>query len=419
MMTTEELVTITEKYIGPETIAIGVSSTFWQDFENVVNRFAEPDWVFNSRKELESRHKLYWLLGGTASTIGKQRNEWIKFRSYAEDSLLKWMDEHSNKFVRRELFDIKCLYKSFEENDFIQPHEIIPMELGRGCHFKCKFCNLPMTGKKKGTYLRDMESVKSEFLENYEKWGSTRYFFTDDTVNESEEKMINLANIAQSLPFKLEWVGYNRLDLIWSRPGESTILKDSGLRSAFFGIETLHPGAAKAVGKGWNGKHFKDYILKLKKEWNDKITWKIALITGLPGESKDSILETHQWCKENEMYEWNFGALYITRNVGKVWLSEFELDYQKYGYSFEHSEGLNWKNEHFTFNEAYSLSNILNTEAKAQYTMPTAFDLAQNVGLGYTFDEMLLVKRKDLPVLDFLDKQTRLVRNYIDYQLNA
>lgn len=418
MMTTEELVTITEKYIGPETIAIGVSSTFWQDFEAVLNRFLEPTWVLNARKEIESRHKLYWLLGGGAATRGRKNNTWITFPGYAEDSLLQWMDNNSSKFRKRDLFDIQTSKNGFVEDDFIRPFEVLPMELGRGCQFKCSFCSFPLIGKKKGTYIRDLELIKAELLENYEKWGLTRYYFVDDTVNESEEKVYAMAELAQSLPFRLEWVGYNRLDLIWSRPGTVKALKDSGLRSAFFGVESFHPEAARAVGKGWMGKKSKDFILELKKEWNDEITWKIALIVGLPGENEESIIETHNWCRDNEMYEWNFGPLYITRDPGKVWKSQFETEYEKFGYTFANPTTDHWKNEHFTFARAVELSKRLSSEAKANYTMPTAFDLGQNVGLGYSFDEMLLVKRKDLPLIEFIVRQNAIAREYIDYQIN-
>jgi radical SAM superfamily enzyme YgiQ (UPF0313 family) len=43
--------------------------------------------------------------------------------------------------------------------------ETLPIELARGCIFKCKFCSYPLLGKKKGTYLRDFSQVKDEMIE--------------------------------------------------------------------------------------------------------------------------------------------------------------------------------------------------------------------------------------------------------------
>ena len=37
----------------------------------------------------------------------------------------------------------------FEKNDFILPGESLPLELSRGCIFKCRFCQYPNIGKDK------------------------------------------------------------------------------------------------------------------------------------------------------------------------------------------------------------------------------------------------------------------------------
>jgi radical SAM superfamily enzyme YgiQ (UPF0313 family) len=416
-MTPNELAAITEKNIDSDTLAIGVSSTFWHTIDMFGQQYQEPKWVLDTRALLSTRINLPWLLGGYAATTGKPTLDWINFSGNAEDSLLKWMDENSSKLVRRDLFDVQNITKSFLADDFIQPHEAIPIELGRGCQFKCKFCSYPLIGKKKGTYLRDFGLIKDEFLRNYEEWGTTKYYFQDDTVNESEEKVRALADIAQSLPFKLEWVGYNRLDLIGSRPGTAQMLKDSGLRSAYFGIESFHPAASHAVGKGWIGKHGKDFLLKLKEEWKGEITWYLSLIIGLPGEGPESIEETQQWCIDNEMYEWNFIPLYINRLQSNVWKSEFEIEYEKYGYSFpDGADSVNWKNDIWTQQETQIFRNSL-LERGQLCQKPTAYLLNTLVGLGYSFEELMHTRKNELDWPEFNRKTSVIVRNYVDFQL--
>jgi len=417
LIQTNDLVNIVEKHIGPETLAIGVSSTFWNGEIQTSRDFPEPDWVLNAHRLISSRHKLPWLLGGYAAASPKLSQEWwVKFHSNAEDALLKWMDENSSKLRRRELFDIKTLTKSFVEDDFIQPFEVMPIELGRGCMFKCRFCRYDLLGKTPGTYLRDYGLLKDEFLRNYDEWGTTKYSYLDDTVNESEEKVRALADIAQSLPFKLEWVGYNRLDLICRRPGMIQMLKDSGLRSAYFGIESFHPRASLVVGKGWSGKEAKDFLLKLKKEWNEDITWYLSFIIGLPGEDRASIEDSNQWCIDNGMYEWTFHPLNINLSPGKLLKSEFDREYEKYGYSFPFNDGLNWKNDLWTWKEArqYSLELIGRTTTEHK---PTAWFLAQLVGLGYNYEDLMHRVKKTIDWKIFENKTVEIIQSYVTHQM--
>lgn len=416
-MTPVELAEITEKHIGSETLAIGVSSTFWNEYSRTAWESREPDWVLDARMLLSTRVKIPWLLGGAKSPYITEKLDWIKIHGFAEDSLLKWMDENSNRLVRRNLFDVKNICNSFMIDDFIQPSEVLPIELGRGCQFKCKFCSYELTGKKRGTYLRDFNLIKEEFLRNYEQWGTTKYYFQDDTVNESEEKMIALANIVQGLPFKLRWVGYNRLDLIGTRPGSALVLKDSGLISTLFGIESFHPHAARVVGKGWNGKYGKDFLLKLKEEWKGDINWMCTFIAGLPGEDRTSIEETNQWCIDNKMYGWDLFPLYIntTRPEGSP-SSEFDRTYKDYGYSFKDIKTNNWENDIWTYKEASDLAEDI-TIKNRQYQYPTINLLASLTGLGYSFEELMHIPTDKLPWAEFMERNKVMVKNYIDFQL--
>ena len=322
---------ITESYIDKDTIAIGVSTSFWMSI-------VEPAWVKPARSEIESKHpNIKWILGGAREIEYQQ--EWIEFTSYAEDSALSFLSE--NKSTNR--FDVKHSTGRYTPLDFIQPHEVLSMELGRGCQFKCRFCAYPMIGKKKGTYIRNMHLIREELIKNYEEYGVTRYNFIDDTVNEDEEKVENLARLAQSLPFELEWVGYCRADLIWARPSTIQTLRDSGMRSTFFGIESFHPEASKIIGKGWSGKHAKSFLLELKDRWRDQISISLGLIVGLPYEPLDSLDEHSEWLISNDFGgRWAWTPLNVSNKSKYRWRSEFENNHHKYGIKFNKEESHDW-----------------------------------------------------------------------------
>lgn len=431
-LSTDTLVSLTEKHIGSDTVGVGVSTTFWNDIRSV-NRmdkdykktsddnYFEPAWVISAREDIEKRHtNLEWLLGGASVTyrqLGhlKTRFDWEKFYNHAEDALLKFMDEKSNKTITRKSFDIKTQNHCFYDDLTIMPTETLPIELGRGCQFKCRFCSYPLIGKKKGTYTRDLEHVERELLFNYEKHGVTRYAIMDDTVNESIEKIEELANIAQRLPFKLEWIGYNRLDLIGSQPQMVDLLKASGLKSTFFGIESFHPEASKIVGKGWNGKHGKEYLLELNEKWNCDISMTLAFIVGLPHEDKQSLLDTHEFCINNNISSWIYLQLYLNRNFKQ---SEFEKNYEEYGFSFPHPmKNDYWVNDLWNHETAIKQTIELNYEPRRMNMVkPMTWYIPIYATLGYTYDEVKNIPVKQLDRVELSKRFRSFVDSYVEKQ---
>jgi hypothetical protein len=412
IMPTETLAELTEKYIDSTTIAIGASSIFWEKISARAWTPYEAKWVVAAREIVERRHpNVKWILGGYNIEAPSIKMNWVKFVGYAEDSLLKWMDENSGKYLRRDLFDIQTLRFNFVEDDLIRPEEALPMELGRGCQFKCSFCSYPLIGKKKGTYLRGFDIIREEFIRNYNEWGTTWYYFLDDTMNESEEKVQALADIVQGLPFELKWTGYNRADLIWSKPETSQWLRDSGLKSCTFGIESFHPKASMSVGKGWSGKHGKEFLLELKEKWGSEITWHLAFIAGLPGESIDDVKASYQWCIENKMYNWAIRPLSINRTPTKLWKSVFDTEYEKYGYRFPEGDLYNWENDLTTHKEVYSFTTEMNRRSIQHCTLGNWL-LTDLAGLGYNYRDINTVILKDLPWREFYSRTINIVNGY-------
>lgn len=424
-MTVDQLTQITEKYIENSTVAIGVSTTFWPTGTRVLSVNAPkqvydvPPWVDRARNQLENKHtNIKWCLGGARTFYYQSMPQWQCFSGDAEDSVLKWLDEITGKKIFRQPFDIKEAASHFVDDDHIQPQEVIPVELGRGCMFKCKFCSFDKLGKKPGTYLKNYHRVYQEILEHHEKWGTTRFVYVDDTVNESEEKIQALADIALSVPFKLEWVGFIRADLIWSKPNTAQLLKDSGLRSASIGIESFERKSSQLIGKGWSGKHARDWLLEKRAEWGDDVNWYLSLIVGIPGQTFNQLNEDCDWLIKNDMHSWSFLPLYIMSDHTQIegsWMSEFTRNYSQYGFEFpDSSRPWYWKNGKWNFDVALEVSRLLN-EKGFEYTKSTSFQMAETATHGFEFDEIMNLKWKDYPwervyksAVDFIDKYIKL-----------
>lgn len=424
VLTLDQLIAITERHIGKDTIAIGVSTTFWQPRRNFqlkprltpISTQHEPEWVVNARNTIARKYpNLQWILGGPNAGLHNKIPvfDWTVFWGSAEDALLKFVQDHVGTPTNTQ-FDITTSSCKYPDGLSIQPTEVVPMELARGCQFKCKFCSYPFIGKKKGTYIRDPSMIEDDLLRNYEKYGTTSYLFLEDTVNESVEKLEALANIAQRLPFKLTWSGYTRLDLIGSQPDTIPILEASGLVGTFFGIESFHPEASKAVGKGWNGKHGKEFLLELMCRWRYKVNMTLGLIIGLPKEPFVSILQTHKWCIDNKIHSWRFAPLVIDRTSNN--LSEFAKNYSQYGYRFPKPLTPEyWESDLWNQKSAVSLAKELHFgKLKPDTMIPSAWTAVTYLALGYTQEEILTL---NFSRIDYDQAYTQFVEKYVKSQL--
>lgn len=293
-------------------------------------------------------------------------------------------------------FDFNKSSIVYTDDDIILPGEVLGIEIGRGCIFKCAFCAYPLNGKKSVDYIRHRDIIVEELLRNYQNYGITRYMVIDDTFNDSVEKCKMMLEISQALPFKLEWWGYIRLDLLVAHPETVPMLFNSGLTSAFFGIETLNPLAAKRIGKGGSRSRQIDMLNYIKDQWGDKVSLQGAFIFGLPGEDIASMQKTAQFLlsDSNPLDSWHVGPLVLKHNPEKnsaEFFSDIELNYEKYGYTkvgVSSSAGVSasspnrdnsyvlWENEHTSFMEVRSLAHSLMQHPKQRLSGRAALLLA-------------------------------------------
>lgn len=416
-----DLVDLTLQHVDKSTIAIGVSNTFWSHksffYKKGDGEHFEPDWVIKARDVIQTLNsKIDWLLGGpyTANIPpNSTKFDWRLFYGFAEDNILKYMDDMSGKKRTHISFDVKNIIGPFNTEDCIQPFEVLPIEMSRGCQFRCTFCRFPLLGKEKNSYLRNSSSIEDELLRNYDNFGVTRYSFMDDTFNESIEKVENIANISKRLPFTMEWVGFLRLDLIGSNRPTIQLLKDSGMKSCHFGVETFHRESAKMIGKGWNGVHGKEFLLELKDIYKDNVNFFMSFIVGLGNEPVDNINTTHQWCKDNDMAGWTFYPLGIKPDATGEWKSVFDGKYADYGYTFTNPIKKDvWTNGTWTSITAKEKADSLMTECQL-YEKPSGFLLGELGTLGYKFDEIMNVYKKSISSRDIVKKRSAFLQRYI------
>jgi len=244
----------------------------------------------------------------------------------------------------------------WDHDDHIFEREHLPIEIARGCIFKCSFCSYPLNGKKLWDFCKSPKVLKEEMMRNYIDHGTEGYMFSDDTYNDSVEKISKLNDMYKTLPFNLEFSSYARADLIISKPESWDILAESGLKSVFFGIESFNHESAKSIGKGMHPDKVKEG-LQWMKEKHPHILISCGFIAGLPYETKESLNSTCDWLESNNYVDsYSFQVLSISP------LSKIGIDPVKYGYKFNEQ---GWYNDNMTAAEAEkiasrSMKNTLN-----------------------------------------------------------
>lgn len=436
----DELEKILLSCIDESTLAIGVSTTFYYN-QDTKGKFISASRHFNQVLPKKLRGLLFKIknqfpkikiTGGGANSYQVERDGLfdVIFHGYSEQSVLEYLQSLKGESLKRlwprkdnqiiidgktSHFDITTLEHRWDKNDCILPGETLPIEISRGCIFKCNFCSYPLNGKKKFDYLRDPNLIKEELIYNYENFGTTNYFFTDDTFNDSTLKIETLHKAITSLPFKIKFVTYLRLDLLHAHKEQIPLLKEMGLGSCFFGIETLNHSSGKAIGKGMKPELIKEFLLDLYyNHWNSEIPFTCSFIIGLPGESTESIRETHEWCRNTPFNDLWFPLFIKTKSHYK---SEFDTNYKNYGYKLD-SQG-NWYTDIMTYQQALSLAEEFNNIGLYNENTPSSWLLFGLLSYGFNISELKDTKIQDLHWPSILLKKFKLFKQYKESLLKA
>ena len=269
--------------------------------------------------------------------------------------------------------------------------------------------------------MPDIAYHREKLKRNYDLWGITRYVFSDDTYNDSTAKLEMLTRINERLPFDLEFGTYARLDLIAAHPEQIDLLKSSGLKSVFFGIETLTHKAAKTIGKGLHPDKVVATLETLRNRWGHSILTNAGFIFGLPHDSLESIENWTEIVLDERfpLHSVSFGPLGLadTNRVSRAFMSEFEKEPLKYGYTFPNKDdAYDWINTeaNTTFKQmdalAARVSGYAHSIGRAGYSAQLIMSL---VSVGISYDEIQLLGRKGID--DMLPAENRFYHQFYQY----
>jgi radical SAM superfamily enzyme YgiQ (UPF0313 family) len=392
-LTYDELKIMTTPFVDKNTV-IGVSTTFLFDYDLTQNKETP---LVQIVKEFKDKLKCTVMLGGPTPEYYKERfNADIVIHGFAENKIIEIANNLKNHgIIKNRVTDwdiLSCNHK-WHDSDRIQQGETLPLEISRGCIFKCSYCKYEYIGKKRGEYVRDMSMIRDEILENYEKYKVTNYMLMDDTFNDDVYKMEEWCKMVDSLPFNMTYTAYCRADLLWSFQDIAKELHRCGLHGTTLGLETLNKTAAKAIGKSWSAKHGRDFIpYYIHDICKGHTLTQVNFIIGLPGDTTEDIWDFLHWAKDSKVPAVATNALTITNPKfypNETAYSDFDKNAEKYGYRFPNRRlPIAWENDLMNWSQARKI----NKEAWG-YIVENFNDGSWSgfaaLSLGYTLEEVL------------------------------
>ena len=340
-----ELVEYLDAVVQDDTRMFGISYTW-----------LKPEYASDLIAQLKHRYPGIKILIGGQQFIQHDLGADLYMYGYAEVALTHVIDYWFNNGAKpkgmrpielggAQLIDCNADYRAmdmgdygvtYREDDYLQSCEQLTVELSRGCRFACKYCNYAFLGIKQDTSTAK-DLLRAELLRNWERWGTTNYIIADDTLNDRDSKLEMLAEVVESLPFEPNFSSFIRIDLTVSKTHQLELLSRARVWAHFYGVETLHAGAGKAVGKGMAPERIKQGLLDMRSHMLSKLgvyRGSLGMIAGLPGEPPESWQASEQWLLDNWIDQnWTWWPLEISTEENLATVSEFSRDWAKNGYS--------------------------------------------------------------------------------------
>ena len=425
VMAQEELTDLLDAVVTDETLVIGFSTIWLDSYASYHLRWAHSDFF----KLLKSKYPhVKFVAGGPENhwcTRGKtiyENCDWV-FSGFSDDSFPRFLNyllkkpDHGFKYFfdneGKRIVDGNVIFPVptpddietiFDKDDGFLPHQPLPLEVSRGCVFKCSFCHHPFLGvKDPDKYIRTPESIANELKRNYELFGTTRYTILDDTFNDSMEKLDRLhrAIDLSKIP-KFEFVSYIKPELLVTKPEMIPKLQELGLASGYMGIESFKSESRKAIRKGMDVNRILDVVSNIRSKTD--ITFEASFIIGLPHESIEEVSETNRFCtkhRDSLFTGWHFQGMTIYYNKNLEGQSEIDKEPEKFGYEIiekRPDEPAEWKNKYMNRAQAANYAYGFNYAA-AKYRRTAGWGLSTCWHLNIPDDD---VKNKTTGELEII-----------------
>jgi len=350
------------------TLSQGLDSYYIDLAKNIKKELPNAKILFGGKRRIQ-RNEMTVFNDVDAIFLGRVKEMLKEYINGNDMSKFIANTEFPNIFVNNNLdynLEKAVSYTLFKEDDFLTSTDVIGFEVALGCKFNCSFCNYPLRGSK-NLYMNCEEQLYYTMQHAYDTYGITTFYASDDTVNESDEKLQLLVDVVKRLSFKPNIAGFFRLDVMAKRHHQIDMLKEAGVNSINFGIESFGKKAIKGTFKKSTLEDLEYVVKRLRTEIPD--CWvSSGFIWGLANDDYDLF-------EKNLLYVEN---LKLVDNVGSIPLGINPFNYYK-----EEEEFIAWEEGAFSSldlypeKHGYSIDPITKRWSNTYTHSKEAFDKAE------------------------------------------
>ncbi|MDD5557604.1 MAG: radical SAM protein [bacterium] len=172
------------------------------------------------------------------------------------------------------------------------PEPSVQMWASRGCPFRCTFCAWPQIVYGSHDYrARDPVKVAEEMEQLVKEAGFRSVYFDDDTFNIGKPRILALCAEIRRRGIAVPWAIMARADLMDEEMLRA--LKGAGLHALKYGVESVDQEILDRCGKQMDIRRTEAMIRATRRLG---ILYHLTFTFGLPGETRESIRRSVDWC---------------------------------------------------------------------------------------------------------------------------
>jgi anaerobic magnesium-protoporphyrin IX monomethyl ester cyclase len=172
----------------------------------------------------------------------------------------------------------------------------------RGCPYGCYYCDMSRGNLNNGIYYRNVDTVIAEMDDITKRYNIRSFVIYDDCFILNKKRVAQFCEEFAKRGYK--WRCFSRVDHV--DYDILKLMKDAGLTSITFGIESGDDTILKNINKCITVEQNRDALLLAKKVG---IPVRSSLMYGNPGENYTSLVNTLNLIEETQPDEWNLAVL--------------------------------------------------------------------------------------------------------------
>jgi radical SAM superfamily enzyme YgiQ (UPF0313 family) len=215
----------------------------------------------------------------------------------------------------------------------------IPIDVGRGCPFSCKFCSTSSFWKNTWR-LKSPSRIICEIQYLNEVFDVNNFDLIHDTFTVNKILVSDFCKRLMETNLKIKWKCGSRIDCIDSELLE--LMARSGCNRLFLGIETGSEEMQKQIGKNLKMKFPEDVLSKLNVMLNIGIMPETSFVFGYPNETEKDLRQTLKMIHEIRRYGIDITQLHmLAPHPGTEFMQKFGESMIYDGYYSDVSSGYN------------------------------------------------------------------------------